>query len=92
MIPAAMVIYALLPAARARRIGRWSRDFLRARNAMAWPGDRLSPWVQPRAIGELAAIARRTGTSLIEASTAGIAWDGRPMGSIAASVDRAIAE
>jgi len=80
MIPGAMLTYGLREALRSRRLARWMRDMRTARDALAWPGDRLPAMAQPRAIAELVRIARRTGTSLTEASTAGIAWNGAPIG------------
>lgn len=80
MIPAAMVLFGLPTALRRLRLAGWWRDMVRGRNALHWPGDRLSLFAEPRALAELAAIAVRTRTSLIAASTAGIAWDGDPIG------------
>ena len=91
MVGGAMLGYALGPAIVAGRIGSWARDFRRAQDVMAWPGDRLSPWIAPRAMLELAGIARGQGTTLIEASTAGIAWDGQPIGQTAGQQDELLA-
>jgi predicted ATP-grasp superfamily ATP-dependent carboligase len=80
MIPAAMWLYGL-PASIGRwQIQAWWRDLTAARDALAWPGDRLPTLAQPRALAELAGLALRERKSLIAASTEGIAWNGAPIG------------
>lgn len=80
MIPTAMWIYGLLDALAAGRFAAWRRDLAAARDALDWPGDRLPLTAQPLAMAELAGIALSERMSLLAASTAGIAWNGAPIG------------
>ena len=80
MIPAAMVLYALPFVLREGAVAAWLHDFRRAQSAMVWHGDRLPALAQPLALIELVGHALKARSTLIHASTTGIAWDGGAMG------------
>lgn len=79
MIPDAMWIYGLPQALRSGNLRGWRADYGRARDALAWPSQRMRPFGATLAMLELVRIARANRVALIEAATSGIAWDGAPM-------------
>lgn len=77
---APVMLAAGLPAAvRRGSLAGWRRDWLRARDVLSIPGDRLP---LPGAVRDLAAMARlaiRDRSSLRAVSTRDIEWDGKPL-------------
>jgi glutathione synthase/RimK-type ligase-like ATP-grasp enzyme len=85
MLPAAMAIYGLPVALRRLGLVKWWCDLVKADDVLNWPNDPLPILAQPRAVIELIGIAVKTRTSLLSASTTGIAWDGNAIGPAAAT-------
>ncbi len=71
-----MWVYALPKAVRHLRLRAFLRDLKGADNLLEWPGDPETRWGQYRALAEIAGLAIRRRTSLQQASTRDIEWDG----------------
>lgn len=78
-LPMAMLAYGLPYALRHQGFARWRRDFAGMQDLSRWPGDRNLVLSQIRALAEMAVVAARQGTSLVDASVRDIEWDGEPL-------------
>lgn len=79
-LPLAMIAYGLPHAWRNQGIKRWWRDFRAMQDLSAWPGDCPLLGAQLRALGEIAVLAMRNRSGLVEASVRDIEWDGEDLG------------
>jgi hypothetical protein len=76
MIAAVMGSAGLTLAVRRGELARWRRDWARARDVVSMPGDRAPLWSGLLDIGAFALSAVRQRTSIREAATRDIEWDG----------------
>jgi hypothetical protein len=79
MLSAIMLGAGLPRAVATGRVPQWWRDWRRARDVLAVPGDRAPLAGALRDLGAFARAALRSGCSLREASTRDIEWDGEPL-------------
>lgn len=79
MLGSVMLLAGGAQALKKGRIAQWWRDYRRARDVIARPGD-LAPWFGGWVdMGAFARVALRERCSLRQASTRDIEWDGQPM-------------
>lgn len=79
MLAGVMLGAGLPQALRQGRLRQWRRDWRRADDVLAVPGDRLPPLGGLVDIGAYAGVALRRGGSLREAATRDIEWDGEDL-------------
>jgi hypothetical protein len=79
MLAPVMLAAGLPAAARAGKLRRWVRDWLRAKDVLSIPGDRLPLAGAARDIASFAAMAVGRRSSMREASTRDIEWDGEDL-------------
>lgn len=80
MIAALMRTAGWWTALRQGRLASWRRDWHRARDVIALPGDRAPAPGSLADLGSYARLALRQGCNLREAATRDIEWDGEPLG------------
>jgi hypothetical protein len=78
-VPLALLIYGLVPALRRGEFSSWWGDFRRSGNVLAFAGDRSFAAAQMLAVGEIAALALRTGKTMQQAATHDIEWNGEDL-------------
>lgn len=79
MIAAAMLCAGGVQALRARHVGRWWRDFRRARDVIVTPGDALPFLGGLLDMASYTGLALRNRCSLRQAATRDTEWDGEPL-------------
>jgi hypothetical protein len=79
MITAVMATSGLWDACRRGKLAAWRRDFARARDVIAPPGDRRPLLGGLADVAAYARLALRQRCSLREAATRDIEWDGQPI-------------
>jgi hypothetical protein len=79
MISAVMASAGLVQAMHRGDLARWRRDFRRALDVLSQPGDRAPLFGGLADMGEFAWSALRQRTSIREAATRDIEWDGEPI-------------
>jgi hypothetical protein len=77
-VPLAMLSYGLVEAVRRWKYRHWISDLQNSRSAMKWPNDAIPIWRQFLTIMEFTLRSLHNGTSLLEATTSDIRWDGDP--------------
>jgi hypothetical protein len=77
-VPLAMLSYGLVEAIRRRKFRHWISDLQNSRSAMKWPNDAIPIWRQFLTIMEFTLRSLHNRTSLLEATTSDIRWDGDP--------------
>lgn len=82
MLGSVMLLAGGAQALKGGQVARWWRDYRRARDAIAVPGD-VGPWFGGLVdMGAFARVAWREQCSLRQASTHDIQWDGQPMATL----------